>query len=838
MKRSVVRILVPLLITGCALGQTDGETAVELARQGEYAAAADSLEGRVEGGDVSGPVVGALYDAWIRQGLYEEAAGRFRDLAAMYPSSDAIRLARARLDHLVGNYESALARLAEIDRFSEVRTAALYEQASVLDDLGRRAESEALYQELIRGFQSLDINGDDMVYSARAMWALDYFQDANDVFKLLRDERPRNAEAFIAWGDLLADKYNEPEAIDSYEDALAIDPNLPEAHVRIARLLVDDNPERSLAELEQAMSVNPRLIEGFLLLAEQEIDSERLDEADAYLEQALEVNPRSAYALSLLAATHFLRNDQEGFNRYVRQVLDNNPRYSRLYFILAERCVSVRLYQQAVDFAREAMRVNPVDWESLSLLGRNLLRTGDIQEGFDVLEQAYANDRYNVWTVNTLTLLDSFEEFDTYQTDDFRINLHRDEGEALEPYVSALLEKAYSTLSEKYGFYPEPPITFEMYPDHEDFAVRTLGIPGLGALGVSFGRVVVMDSPSARVPGEFNWGSTLWHEFAHVITLQMTDHKIPRWFSEGLSVFEERKAEPGWGDDLKLDFLAAIQEGQLLPIAELNDGFVRPTNPLQVSLSYYQASLVCDYVEQIYGFDGILRMLDLYRQGRTTEQVFAEALRTDLDAFDEAFLAWVNAKTDPIDIEEVRSLVQAGYAAMEAGEYDTAIESFSGAIGLYPEYSDEQNAYEPLAQAYLATGDTTSAIDTLLEFTRWSETAYDTYLMLAELLEQQGDLARADDVLRRAMYIVPLDPEGHRRYGAVLMEREEYEGAAREFEVLLALGTPDRANAWYNLASAQYGAGEMTAARRSILRSLEIAPSFEAAQELLLNIVR
>jgi Tfp pilus assembly protein PilF len=88
------------------------------------------------------------------------------------------------------------------------------------------------------------------------------------------------------------------------------------------------------------------------------------------------------------------------------------------------------------------------------------------------------------------------------------------------------------------------------------------------------------------------------------------------------------------------------------------------------------------------------------------------------------------------------------------------------------------------------------------------------------------------------MFIHPLDLEGHRRYGALLLERERFAEAAREFEALLALGTPDRANTWYNLASAQYAAGETTAARRSVLRSLEIAPSFEAAQELLLNIVR
>ena len=69
-------------------------------------------------------------------------------------------------------------------------------------------------------------------------------------------------------------------------------------------------------------------------------------------------------------------------------------------------------------------------------------------------------------------------------------------------------------------------------PDHEDFAVRTMGMPGLGALGVTFGQVVAMDSPSARKPGDFNWGSTLWHEMSHVYILSATNGRVPRWFTE------------------------------------------------------------------------------------------------------------------------------------------------------------------------------------------------------------------------------------------------------------------------------------------------------------------
>ena len=98
---------------------------------------------------------------------------------------------------------------------------------------------------------------------------------------------------------------------------------------------------------------------------------------------------------------------------------------------------------------------------------------------------------------------------------------------------------------------------------HDDFAVRNLGLPGMiGALGACFGRVVTMDSPKARPPGEFSWQATLWHEIAHVITLQMSKQRVPRWLTEGISVYEEAQARPEWGRDMEVPFAAALEQNK------------------------------------------------------------------------------------------------------------------------------------------------------------------------------------------------------------------------------------------------------------------------------------
>jgi Tfp pilus assembly protein PilF len=377
-----------------------------------------------------------------------------------------------------------------------------------------------------------------------------------------------------------------------------------------------------------------------------------------------------------------------------------------------------------------------------------------------------------------------------------------------------------------------------MFPDHADFEVRAVGLTGLGALGVCFGHLFVMDSPSARDLDHFNWGSTLWHEFAHIITLQMTDNKIPRWFSEGLSVFEEREAYPGWGDDMKLDNLKALKAKKLLPIAQLNDGFMRQKYPGQILVSYYQASMVVDYIEGKWGFQKIRDMLAQYKDGRNTEEVFKQALNISLEGFDTEFLKWMDEKAVSIDPAQYGKLLEEGVEALEAGDVDKAIAPLKQAVTMYPEYSDENNAYEPLAEAYLKKGDKAAATDVLKTYLSWSETAFPSYVKLSELLQESGDKAGAAKALEGAMYVRPMDLQGHAKLGTLLLDLKQYSGAAREYETLLALKTPDRASAYYQLAQSYLGQGKKAEARKAVLNSLDIAPSYEPAQKLLVEILK
>jgi len=876
MKRSafIVFVLLPLLLLSCAaLWQSDSTRGMQSARTGDYAAAVRALEPLVAGGSNDAASVESLYYSWIRQGEYTKAKERFEAWATARPNAAPIRLAAGRINRLTGNYAAAITHLGAVPNNADVATAASFERAQILEETGKRSEAETIYNRIVQTFLNTpNTPARNLIYVAGSLGALEQFDDANNVYRTAVKTDPKNAEAWVAWGELLTRKYKESDGIENYKKALEIDPKMPEARLNYAKNVSNTDAEKAEELFTEVIEVNPNMPTAHTFAATQFIESEQYEKAMDSINKALAVNPQMAEAFSLAATSYYLQGNSAEFNKYKDRVLAANPQYSKLYYTLAESAVSVRLYKDAVAMAREALKINPRDWDAMTTLGINLQRIGQEQEGTEVLEAAFKGDPYNVWAGNTLNLLDRFSrgEFERFLTPHFEVKLEKKESAALKPYVTDLLEKAHRTLSAKYKFTPQGPLTFEMFPDHGDFEVRAVGLTGLGALGVCFGNLFVMDSPTAKELDHFNWGSTLWHEFTHIITLQMTDNKVPRWFSEGLSVFEERKAYPGWGDDMKLDYLRVVKQtagqtvapdapglepagrgqgptppgrpqgtiraAKLLPIAELNDGFMHPKYAGQVLVSYYQASMVAEYIEMKWGFPAILKMLEGYKAGKKTDQVFREALSISPEAFDTEFFKWMGEKTATIDPTKYGRLLKEGSQALGDNDLDKAIASLKEAVDMYPEYSDEGNAWEPLAEAYLKKGNKAAAAETLKKYLSYSELSFASYVKLSELLEESGDKAGAAKALEGGMYVRPMDLKGHAKLGSLLLDQKQYASAAREYETLIALKTPDRTTAYYLLAQSYLGDGRRDDARRAVLSALDIAPNYEPAQKLLLEI--
>jgi hypothetical protein len=408
----------------------------------------------------------------------------------------------------------------------------------------------------------------------------------------------------------------------------------------------------------------------------------------------------------------------------------------------------------------------------------------------------------------------------------------------LHPYFEAEMLRALATYDQKYGFRLERPVQVEVYPDHEDFAVRTMGMPGLGALGVTFGYVVAMDSPSGRPPGSFHWASTMWHELSHVYVLNMTNFRVPRWFTEGLAVHEETAASPEWGDRLDPHVIMAIKDKKLLPVAELDRGFVRPAYPAQVVVSYFQAGRICDYINRKWGWPKLLAMIHDFAAGESTPEVIEKELGMKPEAFDTGFLADLDADTrKTVDgFDDWREGLKKVAEEYKAKDYSDLVRDGTKIRDIYPDFVEPGNVYQILADGYVAQGDKPAAIAELDRYAKVGGRSPDTLKQLATLLEEAGNRKEAAAVLDRLNYIQPIDEDLHRRLGDLWLGLGNTAGAIREYRAVLAKSPTDPAASHFSLAKAYRTANQTDAAKDELLLSLEAAPGFRPAQKLLLEL--
>jgi tetratricopeptide (TPR) repeat protein len=731
---------------------------------------------------------------------------------------------------------------------------------------GERQAAEQLWREIREAYQTReDLSTRDLQAIAGATRQLgkydpQLFKEAVRLFDEVLRRDPANLQAGIALGELLLEKYNNQEALQVFEEVLARDDQHPRALLGLARSQHFDYSSAAVDSTLRALSINPNLVPARVLLARLFIELEQLDDARREAELALQVNPRSLEALATLAVIHRLQHDQDGFERIEARVLALNPGYAGLYTLLAEMAAQNRLYREAEQFANKAVELDPQSWQGYGLLGMNQMRLGKMQAGRANLERSFSGDPYNVWIKNTLQLADSFEDYVEVDQDAFRIVLHGDENALLEEYIHDLAQRAYRSFSARYRHQPRQPIRIELYPNHADFSVRSVGLAGVGLLGVSFGPVVAMDSPAARERGSFNWGSTLWHELAHVFHLTMTDNRVPRWFSEGLAVHEERTARQGWGGDVDPGFLQAYLEGRLLPVSQLNNGFVRPSYPEQVIHSYFQASLVFEFIESRWGFDTIREVLSSFRDSNSPETALLDGLQLDSATLDAAFDTYLRDKysvalkalepnadsaaegnssrlsPDTALPDKYFDQLKLGTLLLEQGKLELAEMFLLRAQQLFPEYAGGDSSYWLLAGLYLQQQKPAEAEQQLERMIAINAEHYEAHLQLARLRADRGAHAGAAAALEAAIFIYPYDLEVHRDLASHLAHLERWREAARERRAVLALDPVDRAEAHYQLAAAYDRAGDRSSAREQILYALEIAPNYFQAQALLLSL--
>lgn len=283
-------------------------------------------------------------------------------------------------------------------------------------------------------------------------------------------------------------------------------------------------------------------------------------------------------------------------------------------------------------------------------------------------------------------------------------------------------------------------------------------------------------------------------------------------------------------------FLEAYYEDELPPVSRLNEGFIRPESPQHLGLAYHMASLVVEWIEETRGFDSILRMLRAYGAGQGTPQVLRAGLGVAPEEVDRRFDAWLREKYPPSLVNELRAEMNAAAEAAQRDDRAAAIRSLERAAELMPTFAEGESPLHLLAQLHAADGNDRAAADALARIAAVNENAYEENVRLAELLQKLGDNRGAAAAFQRAVYIYPYDISLHTKLAELYAGLGDRQGVVRERTAIVALRPVDEAEARYQLALALSQAGDRAGARREVLRALEVAPNFERAQELLLQL--
>ncbi|MCP4261838.1 MAG: tetratricopeptide repeat protein [Planctomycetes bacterium] len=679
--------------------------------------------------------------------------------------------------------------------------------------------------------------------------------------RALRND-PNCREAYIAAASLALDKQDYDLAASQYRKALERFGDDPDMHCGLAKAFYHNDRNLMIQSLDAALFINPNHVPSLLLLAEHQIDCEDYSSAGKLLDEAVAVNPWHSETWALRAVISHLGNDPNAVKNCRANALKFWPKNPVVDYLIGRKLSQKYRFAEAAAYQRQALQFDPKYLSAKIQLTEDLLRLGDESKGWTLAEEVYKADQYNVLAYNLVNLRDNMSKFKTLKEDGFIIRMDEFEAAVYGKRVLKLLQEAKSQLCQKYGISLSDSVTLELFPNQQDFAVRTFGMPGGdGFLGVCFGNVITANSPKAS--RAVNWEATLWHEFCHVVTLNLTDNKMPRWLSEGISVYEERQHNPAWGQHMNSEYRKMILEGELVPISRLSSSFLSPPSPMHLQFAYYESSLVVEFLIEKFGLASLKAILADLAEGEEINTVISrrtasiEKVEKQFEAFAKKRaedlaqnVDWTKPDKEQVDPSDPEALAQwltkhpnsfwaltlSANNLLEDENWEQAQIPLKKLISLYPNYTGEGNAYSLLAKIYRKLDETKQERMMLTKLGMISANAVEAYGRLMEIAMEQKDWRAVLDNGNKYLAVFPMLRTVHLQIGRANEELGQNEQAIDSYRRLLLLDPSDPSDVNYRLAKLYQDRDPVTA-KRYVLEALADAPRFRQAHRLLLKII-
>ncbi|MCC6509659.1 MAG: tetratricopeptide repeat protein [Pirellulaceae bacterium] len=820
-------------LPGAAAKAADLDEAHALFQQGEYDQCIVMTQAEVDRGIWHDGWSKLLMRALMVKGQYAQAAEVYTKVAEKFSASMSLRL-----------------MAVEALRYS-----------------GKQAEARVLYNQIPTLIENAPWRFSDRDNSvALGGYFLNQGEDPREVLAIFYDAAlksdPKFVDAHVAIAELALSKNDYQEAVNSLKQAEKLLPKDPRIQYLLAKAWASSDSQKATGHLQKALELNPRHPESLLLQCEELLDGEQFDEAEQVIDEVLKLNALQPKAWALRAVIRHLKGEYKEEGECRSKALSTWAQNPAVDYEIGKKLSRFYRFNDAVQYLRRAISLDANYMPARFQLAQDLLRLNAADEGWTMVDQVSAADKYNVVAANLRTLRERLAQFTTIETDGFIIRMDQREARIYGQRVVKLLTEAKRVLCEKYDFKIVDPVNVEIFPQQSDFAIRTFGLPGgAGFLGVCFGKLITANSPASQGDSPSNWESVLWHEFCHVVTLQKTNNRMPRWLSEGLSVSEELQRDASWGQSMTPIYREMILGDDFVPLSKLSSAFLQPPTPMHLQFAYFESSLAVRYMIEQHGLDRLKKLLVDLGMGVPMQDAVGR-IYGDADILDADFKEYVTAEAKKLYTEEpdestelparisladLKEFVQAHpkhyKAARQLAAKLAADENWPEALAalerldkLWPRDAESGGVLESLAAIYRKLDRPAEELATLQRLVANSS---DNVPALSRLIELAREAEKWDDVstyCEQLLAVQPLISLGHTALAEAALKRDDHAAAAEAYAALLELQPIDAGRLHYELAAARFRLGDLEGARQHVLLTLEETPRYRSAQQLLVQI--
>ncbi len=774
-----------------------------------------------------------LMQALMAQGRHEDACAVYEEVVVKFGKSIPLRMLAARAYRFSGDSETARRLLDEIPQLVD-RAPWQYSDRENLLAIGRYL--------LERGVDAREV--------------LETYYD-----RVLRSDG-KYVAAHVAIAELALDKADYQEAVKSLDKALELRPEDPHVHYLLSRAWSASDRKKANAYLNAALDLNPVHADSLLLHARNLIDAEEYAAALAVVEEVFEINPDHSTGWALRAAIAHLQGNYREEGEYRARALSTWKTNAEVDYVIGTTLSKHYRFSEGVLYQRRALKLNSNFLPAKFQLAQDLLRVGQDEEGWSVVDEVSQTDKYNVVAYNLKTLQARLRNFTTLEAPGLIVRMDTREAAIYGPQVLGLLQAAHRQLTDKYEHELERPVTVEIFPQQSDFAIRTFGLPGgAGFLGVCFGSLITANSPASQGDQPSNWESVLWHEYCHVVTLQKTNNRMPRWLSEGISVYEELQRDPSWGQSLNPTYKDMLLGEDFVPLSQLSGAFLKPKSALHLQFAYFESMLAVRYLVERHGRPRLLRLLDDLGLGRTMEEAFAERYG-DQAALDEDFQKFIRElaseflpetefdadvipqRASPEELEQWLDDHPASYPGwqrlarlrIERRDWPAAEKAAQRLLELYPRDAAPGGALDMLAGIARGQEDLSAERQYLEQIVQASSDHLPALRRLLANCRKAQDWPGLAQAARRLLAVQPLLPDGHEGLALALRQQDRLADAAGSLRALQELEPMDPAGLHFSLAESLAASNKLEQARLEVLRALEYSPRYREAQRLLVDL--